>query len=140
MDDWAEAAAMGQLPASVPHTAAEAKEQGWSALMLAATWGHAGWCAQLLTHQPQQQVQAVSKGGYTALELACEHDHVQCIKVLLANKAPLLPLFIEFGVAAKLSTILQDMAQTVLAPDLLHQAIVAEIQGLHAAPGPPTYV
>ena len=85
--------------------------------MLAATWGHAGWCAQLLTHQPQQQVQAVSKGGYTALELACEHDHVQCIKVLLANKAPLLSLFIEFSVAAKLSTILQDMAQTVLAPD-----------------------
>ena len=105
-------------------------------MMLAATWGHAEWCSQLLTHLPQQQVQAVNNDGVTALELACEHDHVQCIKVLLANKAPLLSLFIEFSVAAKLSTILQDMAQTVLAPDLLHQAIVAEIQGLHAPGGP----
>ena len=64
-----------------------------SALMLSAIWGHAGWCAQLLAHQPQQQLQAANEDGVTALELACEHDRVQCVKVLLAHKASLLPVW-----------------------------------------------
>ena len=62
------------------------------------------------------------------LELACQHKHLQCAKVLLAHKAPLST---KASTLATLSPIVHSMAQTVLQPDVLHQALATEIMALH---------
>ena len=54
---------------------------------------------------------------------------MDCAKVLLARGAP---LSIRPDVVAKLNPIVHDMAKTVANPDLLHQAIAAEVEVLRA--------
>ena len=81
-------------------------------------------------HLPEEEVVAVDAAGFTALELACNMDNVDRVKALLARGAPLST---RPDVVAKLGPIVHDMAKTVEAPDLLHQALATAVGALRAS-------
>jgi ankyrin repeat protein len=79
----------GQEPDHVLRSAEQAEGLGWTALMSAALWGHAGLVGRLLAHDPEQQVLAVDKHGQTALMYATASGHAACLGPLLSHSPKL---------------------------------------------------
>eukprot|EP00955_Chlamydomonas_euryale_P086061 364189-Chlamydomonas_euryale.AAC.12 len=108
-----------------------ANKRGNTALIAAALYGNVGCVAELLQHTPATQVTATNSDGETALELAVLHldssSHAHTVRLLLAHRAPIPQ---KQHVWNLLCNVVCDMAQTIVAPDMLHQAIAHSVSCL----------